>query len=382
MKVYLDNNATTPLLPEVKQKIAETLDLYANPSSLHQFGKQVKRVIDGARRDFASALNKTSEEFIFTSSGTESNNMVLKGIFLNNLSRGKETHIITSEIEHPSIINTCEYLRSKGAEITYISVDKSGMVNIEKIKQNIKPYTSLISVMYANNETGVLQPVEEIGRIAGEFNIPFHSDAVQAFMKIDVDMDKSNIDFLTLGGHKFGAPKGIGALFYNNNRIHLIDPLLFGGSHENNLRASTENLYYIIAFAEAVKVISKDHDQRIEKVKRLTNRLKQGIEQNITDIIFNSGDDENRLPNTLNYSFPGIEGQSMVLSLDAQGIAVSTGSACSQANDDASYVILAMGRKESEALSSIRFSTGWQTTEEEIDYTLDKLTQVVKKLRG
>jgi cysteine desulfurase len=382
MKVYLDNNATTPLLPEVKQKMAETLDLYANPSSLHQFGKQVKRLIDGVRKDFSSALNKTSEEFIFTSSGTESNNMVLKGIFLNNLSKGKETHIITSEIEHPSIINTCEYLRSKGAEITYISVDKNGMVNMEKIKQNIKPYTSLISVMYANNETGVLQPVEEIGKIAGEFNIPFHSDAVQAFMKIDVDMDKNNIDFLTLGGHKFGAPKGIGALFYNNNRIHLIDPLLYGGSQENHLRASTENIYYIIAFAEAVKIISKDHDQRIEKVKRLTNRLKQGIEQNITDIIFNSGEGENRLPNTLNYSFPGIEGQSMVLSLDAQGIAVSTGSACSQANDDASYVILAMGRKESEALSSIRFSTGWQTTEEEIDYTLDKLTQVVKKLRG
>ncbi len=381
MKVYLDNNATTPLLPEVKKKISESMDLYANPSSLHQFGKKVNRVMSRAREEFASYLNKSTEEFIYTSSGTESNNMILKGIYQNNLSKGKETHIITSEIEHPSIINTCEYLRSKGAEISYITVDNNGVVNTEKIKQSIKPYTSLISVMYANNETGVIQPVAEIGKIAKEFNVPFHSDAVQAFMKIDIDIDKNNIDFLTLGGHKFGAPKGIGALFYNNNKIHLIDPLLLGGHQENGIRASTENLYYILGFTEAVKVISKNHKERINEVKRLTEHLKKGIDENIPDIIFNGGESNNRLPNTLNYSFLGIEGQSMVLTLDTHGIAVSTGSACSQANDDASYVILSMGRSENEAMSSIRFSLGWETTQKEIDYTIDKLIQVVKELR-
>lgn len=382
MKVYLDYNSTTPLLGEVIIKIKESLTSFGNPSSLHQFGVEVKREINIAREKFSSPLNKSPNEFIFTSSATESNNMILKGIFLNNLSKRKKTHIITSTIEHPSIINTCKYLEKKGVEISYIPVDNEGFINIEELKKNIKPETSIISIMYANNEIGTIQPISKIGEIAKEHNIPFHTDAAQAFMKVDIDMKKDNIDFLTVAGHKIGAPKGIGALFFNTNKIHYIDPLLVGGHQENDLRGSTENVIHILAFAEAVYTLHKNHSEKINKMKYLTNKLQEAIEKNIQNIKFNGTTNlDKRLPNTLNYSFLGLEAQSIMLQLDAVGIAVSTGSACSAANMDASYVLLAIGDSEDLAFSSIRMSTGWQTTEEEINYVINKLTEVINLLK-
>jgi cysteine desulfurase len=382
MDVYLDYNSTTPLLDEVKTSIKESLNIYGNPSSLHQFGASAKHKIEKARKEFASSINKTSDEYIFTSSATESNNAVLKGIFLNNLSKGNKTHIVTSKIEHPSVLYTCEYLEKLGAKITYIPVDSDGVIDLYELRRAVTFETSLISIIYANNEIGTIQPVEKIGEIAKELNVPFHSDAAQAFMKTDIDMDKSKIDFLTVAGHKIGAPKGIGALFYNNDYIYKLDPLLTGGNQENKLRSSTENNIYIIAFAEAVKSISKNKEERINNMKNLTKKLKSGIEKEISGIKFNGTKNESmRLPNTLNYSIEGVEGQSLVLQLDSNGIAVSTGSACSTANADASYVLRAIGRSEDEAFSSIRISTGWQTTEEEIDYMLKKLPEVISILR-
>jgi cysteine desulfurase len=383
MKVYLDYNSTTPLLDEVKNRIKESLDIFGNPSSMHQFGTIARIELEKARDTFASSLNKTKEDFIFTSSATESNNTVLKGIFFHNLSKSKKTHIITSSIEHPSVMKTCKYLESIGAEITYLPVDSEGFTDLDKLKSSIKKDTSLISIMYANNETGTIQPIDEIGKIAKEHNIPFHSDGAQAFMKTNIDVNQSNIDFFTSAGHKIGAPKGIGALFFNHDKIHLIDPFLNGGGHEQGLRASTENIIHILAFAEAIKTIKAKHRDKLERMKYFTEKLRKGIEQMIPKSKLNGSSSlEHRLPNTLNYSFAGTESQSVMLQLDAVGIAVSTGAACSTANSEASYVLRAMGRDDFTAYSSIRLSTGWQTTEEDIDYVLKKLPEIVKMLRG
>ena len=262
MKVYLDNNSIMPFLKEVKTKIIEAMetpDLFGNPSCLHQTGTIAKYYIDIAREQFGSSLNKTDNEFIFTSSATESNNTMLKGVFLNDMSRGKHTHIITSTIEHPSIINTCKYLMTKDVEITYIPVDSQGFIDIDKLKQSIKPHTSLISIMYANNEIGTIQPISEIGCIAKEYDIPFHSDASYAFMKTAITPAENNIDFLTVSSHTLGAPQGIGALFYNNDKIHIIDPLLSGCYQENELRDSTEPIIQILAFAEAIKTYDENN---------------------------------------------------------------------------------------------------------------------------
>jgi cysteine desulfurase len=382
MKAYFDHNSTTPILEDVKEKIRENLYLFGNPSSIHQYGTEIKRKIDIARKEFASSINKKTNDFFFTSSTTESNNTVLKGILLKNLSTTKKKHIITSSIEHPSIINTCKYLETKGVEITYLPVDSEGIVDIDELRKSIKPHTNLISIMYANNEIGTIQPISEIGKIAKEHQIPFHSDAVQVFMKMDIDMDRDLIDFLTVGGHKIGAPKGIGALFFNNFQIAKIDPLIFGGYQENNLRAGTENTIHILAFAEATKSLKKNHETRIKKMKFLTQKLKDGIESEISDFKFNgTNQSTKRLPNTLNYTIYGVEGQSLLLQLDSVGIAVSTGSACSSSNSDASYVLKAIGRTDEEAYSSIRISTGWETTEQEIDYFIEKIPIIINQLR-
>lgn len=382
MKVYLDYNSTTPLLDEVKAKIKNSLDIFGNPSSMHQFGTISRIEMEKARDTFASSLRKTSDDFIFTSSATEANNMVLKGVFFHNTLKNKKTHIITSSIEHPSVMNTCKYLEDLGAEITYLPVDSEGFLLLDKLKPSITQNTSLISVMYANNEIGTIQPVEEIGKIAKEYDIPFHSDGAQAFMKTDIDLDQSNIDFFTVAGHKIGATKGIGALFFNHHKIHLIDPLLHGGGHEQGLRASTENLIQILALTEAVKAIKSNYESNLAKMKRLTAKLKNGIEQNIPNSILNGTNSERCLPNTLNYSFSGTESQSVMLQLDAVGVAVSTGSACSSANSEASYVLREMGKDDITAYSAIRLSVGWQTTDAEIDYVLNKLPGIIKMLRG
>lgn len=382
MKVYLDHNSTTPLLKPVRESIIANTEYFGNPSSLHTEGAKAKRKIEEARSEFAKSLNKDPNSFIFTSSATESNNSVLKGVWLNSINtKGQAPHIITSTIEHPSIMNTCKYLEEKGAKVTYIPVDNQGFVDTDELRKAITPKTALISIMYANNETGTIQPMKEIIKISNDKGIPLHTDAVQSFMKIDMITD--GIDFITVGGHKLGAPKGIGALFYNPDKIHIIDPLLHGGHQENDLRASTENMIYICAFAEAVKALGSELDTYRDRTRKLTFKLKSGIEKSFDSVIFNGSDRiEDRLPNTLNFAFEGIEGQELMLELDSVGIAVSTGSACSSANSESSYVLRAMGKKDYEAYSSIRFSTGYQTTEKEIDYVLKQLEYIITELRS
>jgi len=379
--IYLDNNATTPLHPKVKEVIKETLDYYSNPSSLYTNGRVIREKINNARKEIATFLNCKPNEIIFTSCGSESNNTVLKGVINNYLKDGNKNkvHIITSIIEHPSIINTLKSLESENVEVTYLNVDENGMVNIENLKKSIKKETVLISIMFANNEIGTIEPIEDISKIALENNILFHTDAVQAIGKVDIDLKKLKVDYLSLSGHKIYAPKGIGVIFEREGSIH-IPPLINGGHQENGLRAGTENVIGIIALGEAFRMLKLEMKDEIKKVKELRELLESEIVKNIPDIKIN-GHPTMRLAGTLNVSFKKIEGESILLRLDFNKIAVSTGSACSSGSLDPSPVIMALGVSPEIAHSSIRFSLGRENTKEEILKTVEILKESVEFLR-
>jgi cysteine desulfurase len=381
--IYLDNNSTTPLHPKVKQKIIETLDLYGNPSSAHETGRNVKFLVDESRNEIAAFLNCKPEELIFTASGSEANNMVLKSIVsccgrsCENKANG---HVISSKIEHPSVLNTLKCLESQNIEVTYLDVDSFGMINPEDVRKAIRKDTMLISIMYANNEIGTIQPIEEISQIAKEFKIPFHTDAVQAIGKVPIDLSKINIDYLSLSGHKIYAPKGIGVLFKRSG-TRLICPLINGGHQENSLRAGTENTIGIIAIGEAFKQLKIEMNDEIPYIKRLRDKLQKGIFDDIPNVKLN-GHPDRRLPGTLNISFKNIEGESILLRLDLFGIEVSTGSACSTGSLEPSHVIMALGVDPEVAHSSIRFSLGRENTEDDIAKTVPALKEVVEFLRS
>ncbi len=381
--IYLDNNATTPLHPKVKDKIIEFLDKYGNPSSSHQIGREVRYYIEEARKIISDFLNCLPDEIIFTASGSEANNTVLKSAVIgscrNCLPSINDYHIISTTIEHPSVLNTLKCLESQNVKVTYIPVDQYGIIDPDDVKKAITKNTILISIMFANNEIGTIQPIEEISKIAKDHNIEFHTDAVQAVGKIPIDLKKLDINYLSLSGHKIYAPKGVGIL-YNKKGSRRLCPLISGGHQEHFMRAGTENSIGIIALGEAFKQLKNEMDEENKRIIKLRDKLENGIFKNIENVKLN-GHSKLRLPGTLNVSFKNIEGESILLRLDMYGIAVSTGSACSTGSLEPSHVIMALNVPAEIAHSSVRFGIGRENTEDEIDFVIQKITDVVSSLR-
>ena len=378
--IYLDNSATTPLHPKVKEAITNTLDLFGNPSSMHTVGRQVRALLEQSRKEVADFLNCSPEEIIFTAGASEANNTVLKSAtnccaFCED-NRG---HIITSNIEHPSVLNTLDCLEKKHVDITHIKVNEHGIINPADVEAAIRPDTMMISIMYVNNEIGTIQPIEEIAKIAHKHNIPMHTDAVQAIGKIPIDLQKLPVDFLSMSGHKIYAPKGIGILFKRKNAKNIC-PLIVGGHQENSMRAGTENTIGIIALGEAIKQARLEMDDNKIRIGALRDKLENGIIDQLDKVKIN-GDPNNRAYNITNLSFSNIEGESILLRLDMYGISVSTGSACSTGSLEPSYVITSLGVEPEIAHSSIRFSLGRDTTDEDIDKAIEAVVETVTFLR-
>ncbi len=375
--VYLDHSATTPVRTEVLEAMLPYLkDTFGNPSSIHMSGQKARKAIEDARSQVAQLIGADRKEVFFTSGGTESDNMAIKGTAMANEAKGK--HIITSPIEHPAIINPCHYLEKQGFKITYLSVDKYGLVNPQDVKDAIKPDTILVSIMLANNEIGTIQPIAEIGKIVRKKGIPFHTDAVQAMGKIPVNVNKLNVDLLTISAHKIYGPKGIGALYIRKGTK--VTPLMHGGHHEYMRRAGTENVAGIVGLAKALELACTEMPEVSSKLKELRDRLENGLKQRIKDVQVN-GHPEKRLSNMLNMIFKFVEGESMLLALDMKGIAVSTGSACSSGSLEPSHVLTAIGVPHEIAQGSLRFSLGRMNTEKDIDYVIETLPEIVQKLR-
>jgi cysteine desulfurase len=384
-QVYLDYNATTPLREEVKQVIKENLDNFGNPSSLHFFGRKVRDMIEEARYYVASLIGATPKEIIFTSCGSESNNIVLKGTLCNKsccthgVPQVAGRYLVTTEIEHPSVINTVKTLESMGSRATYLSVDKTGKIDLNELEEVLNENPHLVSIMWANNEIGTIQDISKISTLVHEKGVKFHTDAVQAVGKIPVNISELPLDYLSFSGHKIGAPKGIGVLYVKNKKE--ICPLIHGGHQEGALRGGTENTLGIISLGKACQVAKEKMDEEYRRIKTLRDKLEKGLQERVKDIVIN-GHPEDRLPGTLSVSFKYVEGESILLLLDQAGIAVSTGSACSSGSLEPSHVLLAIGLPHEIAHGTIRFSVGEFTTEEEIDYTLEKVEEIIARLRA
>jgi len=378
-KIYLDNAATTRVKKEVTDEMKIYFeDMYGNPSSaLYELGRKSKEAIENARKTVASFINADEKELYFTAGGTESDNWAIKGVAFANLKKGN--HIITTKIEHHAVIHTCEYLEKFGFETTYLDVDKYGMIDLEQLKNSIRPETILISVMYANNEIGTIQPIEEIGKIAREHGIVFHTDAVQAMGGVRIDVKKQNIDLMSMSAHKVGGPKGIGGMYIRKGVK--IDNFIHGGGQERGRRAGTEGVQNIVGFGKAVELIQKDFDKHVEKLTFMRNKLIEGIKNNIPDVVLN-GHPTMRLPNNVNFSYKYVEGESILLLLDMEGIAASSGSACTSGSLDPSHVLLATGLDHGTAHGSIRFTLSEETTEEDIDFVIETMKKIIEKLRA
>ncbi len=372
--IYLDHNATTPLDPHVKREIENCFNIFGNPSSTHFFGKQAKEKIELARRSVADLIGCKPDEVIFTSCGTESNNMVLKGIV--DLKEPEKNHIIISAVEHPSVLNPAFYLMKLGVKLTVLKVDRYGIVDPDDVRKQIRKETKLISIMLANNETGTIEPVEEIGKIGKEYGIPVHTDASQAVGKIPVDVNRLNVDLLTIAGHKLYAPKGIGALYVRGG-IRL-EPLLHGGGQEGGLRSGTENVIFSSAFGVACSVAKRRLKEDMENMKRMRDRLQEILFSEIDDLVLN-GHPEKRLPNTLNVSVPGIPGEEVLRGIPE--VIASTGSACHEGKNTISHVLSAMGVEEKVAIGALRFSTGRTNSMEQIERAAELIISQIKKLR-
>ena len=376
-RIYLDHNATTPVHPEVLEAMLPYYrDKFGNASSVHSYGREAREAIDEAREQVAELIGADPREIVFTSGGTESDNFAIKGVaFLN---KDKGNHIITSAIEHHAVLNTCKYLERKGFEVTYLRVDEYGVVDLNQLVDSITDRTILITIMHANNEIGTIQPLEEIGRIAKERGIPLHTDAVQTVGKIPLSVDELQVDLLSLSGHKIYGPKGVGALYVR--RGMRLEKLIHGGHHERNRRAGTENVPGIVGLGKAAQLALKNMDREREHLWKLSERLKEGIMKKV-EFVRQNGHPQNRIPNTINLSFEFVEGESIVLGLDMHGICVSTGSACTSGSLEPSHVLMALGVPPELAHGSVRFSLGSGNTEEEMDYTVEKVAEVVERLR-
>ena len=374
MRIYFDHAATTPVDAEVVNAMTEYFDKkFGNASSLHSFGMEAREALEKSREKVAKLINADSDEIIFTGSGTESDNLAIKGIAY----RVGEGHIITSSIEHPAVMETCRYLEKKGFDVTYIPVDEYGSVMPDKVEAAIRKDTILISIMHANNEIGTIEPVEEIGKIARRHGILFHTDAVQSVGKIPVDVKKMNVDMLSISSHKIYGPKGVGALYVR--RGVRLEPILHGGGHERGLRSSTENVAGIVGLAKACEIAMNRMEKDAAHLKKLRDKIIREV-LNIEESYL-TGHPSNRLPHHASFYFRGIEGESLILLLNQKGIAASTGSACSSKKLQASHVLLATGIKPEDAHGSLRVTLGRENTEEEVDYFLEVLPRIVEKLR-
>lgn len=375
--IYLDNSATTPLNEEVLKEMEPYFcEYFGNPSTLYSLGQKSKEALEEARKRVANAINAKPEEIIFTSGGSESDNLAIKGIAFKNQDKGK--HIITSEIEHPAVKETLVFLESIGFEVTYLPVYGDGIVKIEDLKKAIRDDTILITVMHANNEIGTIQPIAEIGKIAKEKGIIFHTDAVQTFGKIHVDVEELGVDLLSLSSHKIYGPKGVGALYIRKNTK--LVPQIHGGGQERGLRSGTENIPGIVGFGKAAEMASenqkKDYDYLIQ--------IRDGIIDKVLEEIpasYLNGDREKRLPNIINFRFSAIEGESLILLLDAKGINSSTGSACSSKNLKASPILKALGLEDVDVHGSLRLSLGLENSTEDVDVVVEAIKESVETLR-
>ena len=377
-KVYLDNAATTALSPRVLEAMLPYFtQYYGNPSSVHAFGREAKQGLDKARDQVAKALHCEPSEVIFTGCGTESDNTVLLGVAQRYGDKGK--HIITTNVEHHAILHTCEYLEKQGYSVTYLPVDQDGLVTAEQVAAAIRPDTILVSIMFANNEVGTIMPIQEIGAVCKEKGVLFHTDAVQAVGHIPVDVQAMHIDMLSLSAHKFHGPKGVGAL-YCRKGIRL-PSYIMGGAQERGRRAGTENVAGIVGLGAAIQLATEQLEENRAKMTALRDRLMTGIQARISEVKLN-GHPTNRLPNNVNFSFKYIEGESILLMLDMNGIAASSGSACTSGSRDPSHVLLALGLPHEIAHGSVRLTLGDETTEEDIDYTIDVLEKTVARLRA
>ena len=373
-RIYLDYAATTPAHPEVVEAMLPYYtEYYGNPSSIHGTGRDAREAIDKARRQVAKLLNTSPRRIIFTGNGSEADNLAIKGMAIARRNQGN--HIITTTIEHPAVMNTCEFMEKLGFQITYLEVDDNGWLAPDKLRKAITKDTILVSIMLANNEVGTILPIKELCAIAHENGVPFHTDAVQAIGKIKVDAVELDVDLLSISGHKFQAPKGVGALYVKKGME--IEPLIHGGSQENGLRAGTENVSSIVGLGRAAELASYTL-QNTGRIKTLRDRLEEGIRE-LVPIARLNGHPEKRLPNTLNLTLPGLRGESIVIAMDQYGIALSSGSACKSGSPEPTHVLLAMGRTEQEAHCSVRFSLSIDTTEEDINETLAALAKVLEE---
>ncbi len=375
--VYVDNNATTRVDPQVLDAMLPYFnDFYGNPSSMHSFGGEVAHKIDEARIKVASLINASPDEIVFTSCGTESNSTAIHATIS---SIPDKKHIITSRVEHPAVKNLCEYLSKKGYRVTFVPVDRKGMLDVDYLYNSLNDDTAIVSVMWANNETGMIFPIEEISQVVKQKGIVFHTDAVQAVGKVPVDVDKSKIDMLSLSGHKIHAPKGVGALFVRKGTR--FSPFLIGGHQEGGRRGGTENVVSIIGLGKAGELAENHLEEVKTRVGQLRDKLESELLRRIPNVMIN-GDSENRLPNTTSISFEYVEGESILLMIDEFGICASSGSACTSGSLEPSHVLRAMGVPFTAAHGSIRFSLSIYNTEEEIDFIIEKLPPIIEHLRN
>ncbi len=376
-KIYLDNAATTKTRPEVVEAMLPYFsELYGNPSSVYEFASQNKKALDEARLTLANSIGAESAEVYFTGGGTESDNWAL--IATAEAYEGKGKHIITSKIEHHAILHTCEYLQKRGYEITYIDVDENGIIKLDQLEKAIRPTTILISVMFANNEIGTVQPVKEIGAIAKKHNILFHTDAVQAFGQLNINVDDLGIDMLSASAHKVGGPKGIGFLYIRKGIK--IRSFIHGGAQERGRRAGTENVPFAVGFGKAVELAMATMAERTKKETEFRDYLIKRVLYEVPYTRLN-GHKTNRLPNNANFSFQFIEGEALLIMLDMNNICASSGSACTSGSLDPSHVLLAIGLPHEIAHGSLRLTLSEENTREEIDYTVERIKEVVDKLR-
>ncbi len=377
-RIYMDHSATTPVAPEVLEAMLPYFsDKFGNASSLHSFGLEAKEALEASREKVAKLLGANPEEIIFTSGGTESDNLALKGIAYRNREKGK--HIITTTIEHPAILEVCHKLKTQGFDITYLPVTGEGFVDPAALESAIRKETILISVMHANNEIGTIQPLKEIGRIAAERDIYFHTDAVQSTGKIPIDVDDMGLDLLSLSAHKLYGPKGVGALYVRKGTR--TESITQGGGHERNLRSGTENIAGIVGLARAAELCQQTMTEEAQRLSGLRDRLAKLVLDNVKDCWVN-GSMKNRLPSNLNFGFKYVEGESLLLFLDSKGIAVSTGSACSSKKLEPSHVLLALGLNPVECHGSMRITLGRSNTEEDVDFVAKSIAEAVERFRG
>jgi cysteine desulfurase len=377
-RIYMDHSATTPVAPEVLAAMLPYFgEKFGNASSLHRSGREAKEALEDSREKVAALLGARAEEIIFTSGGTESDNLALKGIARKNRKLGK--HIITTQIEHPAILETCRALEKDGFEVTYLPVTGVGLVELSTLEASIRPDTILISVMHANNEVGTIQPLEEIGRLAAERDIYLHSDAVQSVGKIPVNVDDLGVDLLSLSAHKLYGPKGVGALYIRKGTK--LESIIQGGGHERRLRSGTENISGIVGLARAAELAERDMPREAERLAGLRDRLAELVLGRVMDAWIN-GTMKKRLPGNLNFGFKYVEGESLLLFLDSKGICVSTGSACSSHKLEPSHVLISLGLKPEECHGSLRITLGMSNTLDEVEYVAESIVEAVERFRG